>query len=415
MNILLIFGLLLLSGYLLGWLLNRIGLPGIIGFIAIGIAFSPNTNGFIDQDLIEQTMPLMEVCLGFIAFEVGGALKWSKIKQHEKEIINITLMASIFPYIIIVSGIYLFASLIPGLLPFGSLSLLLIALPLGALASPTEPAATIAVIHQYKAKGKVTDTIMGVAALDDVLGILLFSLTIEITSILNGEGGWGLFGPALLTPLYKIFVAILTGIMMGYFLKLIANSFLIRSGGQWIIIIASLIILNYGLSQLLKVDELLASMTMGAVIVNTCKQQNTIFRIIERYTEDLVFLIFFLFSGLILDVSTIPQASILIGLYVLFRTLGKFTGANIGARIAKADPAIQKYTAGGLIPQGGIVIGLVLSIYQRPLFGEVANLLLTTTMGATIVHELIGPIAAKYSLTRSGEIKKHHDTQTNLG
>ena len=414
MNILLIFGLLLLTGYLLGWLLNRIGLPRIIGFIAIGIAFSPNTSGFIDHDLIQQTMPLMEACLGFIAFEVGGALKWSKIKQHKREIINITIMASIFPYIIIVSGIYIFASLIPGLLPFGSLSLLLIALPLGALASPTEPATTIAVIHQYNARGKVTDTIMGVAALDDVLGILLFSLTIEITSILNGEGV-GLFGLALLTPLYKIFVAIFIGIIMAYFLKLIANSFLIKSGGQWIIIIASLIILNYGLSQLLKVDELLASMTMGAVIVNTCKQQSTIFRIIERYTEDLVFLIFFLFSGLTLDVSTLPHATILIGLYVLFRTMGKFSGANIGARIAKADPLIQRYTAGGLIPQGGIVIGLVLSIYQRPIFGDVADLLLTTTMGATIVHELIGPIGAKYSLIKSGEIEKHNKNNTNTG
>ena len=414
MNILLIFGLLLLTGYLLGWLLNKTGLPRIIGFIAIGIAFSPNTNTFIDHDMIEQAMPLMEVCLGFIAFEVGGALKWSKIKQHKREIINITIMASIFPYIIIVSGIYIFASLIPGLLPFSSLTLLLIVLPLGALASPTEPATTIAVIHQYNAKGKVTDTIMGVAALDDVLGILLFSLTIEITSILNG-GEPGLFGNAVLNPLYKIVLAIIIGIVMAYFLKLIANSFLINSGGQWIIIIASLIILNYGMSQLLKVDELLASMTMGAVIVNTCKKQNTIFRIIERYTEDLVFLIFFLFSGLNLNISTIPQATLLIGLYVLFRTLGKYIGANVGARIAGADRTIQKYTAGGLIPQGGIVIGLALSIYQRPIFGDVADLLLTTTMGATIVHELIGPIGAKYSLIKSGEIEKHKSNHANPG
>jgi NhaP-type Na+/H+ or K+/H+ antiporter len=348
----------------------------------------------------------MEVCLGFIAFEVGGALKWSKIKQHKREIINITIMASIFPYLIIVSGIYIIASMIPGLLPFGSLTLLLIALPLGALASPTEPATTIAVIHQYKAKGKVTDTIMGVAALDDVLGILLFSLTIEITSILNG-GEPGLFGNALLNPLYQIVLAIMVGMVMAYFLKLIANSFLITSGGQWIIIIASLILLNYGVSQFLQVDELLASMTMGAVIVNTCKKQQTIFMIIERYTEDLVFLIFFLFSGLNLNIATIPQATLLIGLYVLFRTLGKFIGANVGARIAEADRTIQKYTAGGLLPQGGIVIGLVLSIYQRPVFGDVADLLLTTTMGATIVHELIGPIGAKYSLIKSGEIEKH--------
>jgi Kef-type K+ transport system membrane component KefB len=130
-----------------------------------------------------------------------------------------------------------------------------------------------------------------------------------------------------------------------------------------------------------------------------------IFRILERYTEDLIFLFFFLLSGLHLDIATLPKAAVLIIIFVLLRTAGKYLGANWGSRIVNADPSIRKYTAGGLLPQAGIVIGLVLSIYQKEEFKEISEILLTTIMGATIIHELIGPVSAKSALKKAGEIK----------
>jgi len=404
MDILLTIGLLLTIGYTAGWLLNQIGLPKIIGYIATGIAFSPHTNGLVDVHIIQATHPLMEVCLAFIAFEVGGALKWSKIKEHEKEIISITLLASLFPFILIVAGIFTFGLLFPAIVPLDPLTLLLLASLLGALASPTAPAATLAVIHQYKAKGKVTDTILGVAALDDVLGILLFSLTIAIIFMFTG-GQAGLFGNPILNSLYEVGVALLIGAIIGIIIDPLARFFQVKGEGQWVVIIFSLIIFCAGISKTLQVDVLLASMTMGMVVVNKCNRQKIIFKILERYTEDLIFLFFFLLSGLHLDIMTIPQATVLILIFVSLRTMGKFMGTVAGARIVKADRSIQKYTAGGLLPQAGIVIGLVLSIYQKEQFKDIAEILLTTIMGTTIIYELLGPVAAKYSLLKAGEIK----------
>lgn len=404
MNILLTIGLLLIIGYSAGWLFDKIGLPKIIGYMLTGIVFSPNTVDFIDQNVIETTHPLMEVCLAFIAFEVGGALKWSTIKMHEKEIISITLLASFIPFILITCGIFTFGQVFPAVLPFDSSTLLLLALLLGALAIPTAPAGTLAVIHQYKAKGKVTDTILGVVALDDVLGILLFSLTIAVFFIFT-EGYLGLFGNPVVNSLYQIMAAILIGVTMGVSIDPIVKFLKINGDGQWVVVVFSLIILCVGISKALQVDELLSSMTMGIIVVNKCKQQKVIFRIIERYTEDLIFLFFFLLSGLHLDISTLLQATILIFIYVLLRTAGKFIGASVGARISRADLAIRKYTAGGMLPQAGVVIGLVLSIYQKEEFSELSQILLTTVMGATIINELIGPIATKYSLTKAGEIE----------
>ena len=412
MNILLSIGLMLIIGYTAGWLLNKIGLPKIIGYIATGIAFSPNTTHFVEPHIIEATQPLMEVCLAFIAFEVGGALKWSKIKKHKKEIISITVLASFFPFLLISAGIFAFGLLFPVTLPFEPSTLLLLALLLGALASPTEPAATLAVMHQYKAKGKVTDTILSVAALDDVLGILIFSLTIAVIFMFTG-GQTGLFGNPALNSLYEIGVALMIGTILGLVIESLARIMPTKGEGQWIVVIFSLIIFCLGISKTLQVDVLLSSMTMGMIVVNKCREQKVIFRILERYTEELIFLFFFLLSGLYLDISTILDATVLIFIFVLLRAAGKFIGTYSGGRLVKADRAIRKYTAGGLLPQGGIVIGLVLSIYQKEQFKDISEILLTTVLGTMVIHELIGPIAAKYSLMKAGEIKNTKKAKNN--
>ena len=240
----------------------------------------------------------------------------------------------------------------------------------------------------------------------------MFSLTIAVIFMITGRGQSGLFGNPVLNSLYEIGGALLIGAIIGIIINPIARFIQIKGEGQWIVILLSLIIFCVGIAKALQVDVLLSSMTMGVVLVNKSKQQIMIFRILERYTEDFIFLFFFLLSGLHLDISAIPQATALIFIFVLFRVVGKFMGTIIGARMVKADRSIQKYTAGGLLTQAGIVIGLVLSIYQKEEFKEVSEILLATIMGATVIHELIGPIAAKYSLMKAGEIKNTEHNKT---
>jgi Kef-type K+ transport system membrane component KefB len=402
MNILLDIGLLLILGYASGWLLNKIGLPKIVGYILVGVALSPDTYDVIGHESVETTEPLMAVCLAFIAFEVGGSLKWSRLKKHGDEIVKITIFASLLPFILISLAIFAFGFFFPERLPFGTMGNLSLALLLGILASPTAPAATLAVIHQYKAKGKVTDTILGVVALDDALGIIMFSIVLSVLSMINGVQGF--IGSSLMHSAYEISVSVLLGVIMALVMKFSAKIFQIKNDGQWIVIIASLLILCVGISKLLGVGELLACMTMGMMTANKNSHYLKIFKVIEQYTEEFVFLIFFLLSGLHLNISTIPQTSYLIGIFVVFRIAGKYLGASVGARMAKGDVAIRKYTAGGLLPQAGIVIGLVLSIYGNEEFKEISEILLATIMGTTVINELIGPVITKYSLRKAGEI-----------
>jgi len=402
MNILLVIGLLLIVGYSLGFLADKAGLPKIIGYIAAGILFSPHTFGFLESGMVTKTEPLIDISLAFIAFEVGGSLKWNKLKNYGSTLTRILLLESLTPFFLVLIIIGGGGFLLPGLFPIDSHWVLIMALLIAPLASPTDPSATIAVMHQYKAKGRVSDTIMEVAALDDAMGVFLFSISVTVASIIAGNSDVGI-GSSLYQAFYKIFGAIITGGVLGWLTGLISRLFNVKNEGQWIVILAAFIILTFGVSNLLDLDELLAAMAMGAFIANFNKQSNQIFNIIERYTEELIFLLFFILSGLHLDITSIPAAGFLIVVFVILRITGKYFGSRFGAAWGGAPKKVQKYTAGGLIPQGGIVIGLALLISKNPDFSEISDTLLAVVMGSAIFHEIIGPITAIRALKKAGE------------
>ncbi|SHJ10315.1 transporter, CPA2 family [Tangfeifania diversioriginum] len=402
MNILLAIGLLLIIGYSLGFLADKVGLPRIIGYIATGILFSPHTFSFLEAGMVTKTEPLIDVSLAFIAFEVGGSLKWSKLKNYGSTLSRILLLESLTPFLLVLVLLGSAGFLFSELFSLSSQWVVVLALLIAPLASPTDPSATIAVMHQYNAKGDVSDTIMEVAALDDAMGVFLFSISVTVAAIVAGNSDASI-GDSLFHALYKILGAIITGGILGWLTGLISKFFNIESEGQWIVLLSAFIILTFGISTLLGLDELLAAMAAGAFIANFNKQSKFLFKIIERYTEDLIFLFFFILSGLHLDITAIPAAAFLIAVFVVLRISGKYFGSRVGAAWANAPKNIRKYTAGGLIPQGGIVIGLALLISKNPDFSQISDTLLAVVMGSAIFHEIIGPLTAVRALKKAGE------------
>jgi NhaP-type Na+/H+ or K+/H+ antiporter len=407
MNILLVIGLLLIVGYSLGFLSDKAGLPKIIGYIATGIFFSPHNFGFLETGMIAKTEPLIDVSLAFIAFEVGGSLKWDKLNNYGSTLARIFFLESLLPFFLVLAILGSAGYIFPELFSMESRWLLVLALLIAPLASPTDPSATIAVMHQYKAKGKVSDTIIEVAALDDAMGVFLFSISVTIAATIAGSNSASI-GDSVLNALYKIVGAIITGAALGWFTGVISKFFNIKNEGQWIVVLCAFIILTFGVSNLLALDELLAAMAMGAFITNFNKQSEFLFKLIERYTEDLIFLFFFILSGLHLNLAAIPSAAFLIAAFVVLRISGKYFGSRLGAAWAQAPKKVQRYTAGGLIPQGGIVIGLALLISKNPDFSEISNTFLAVVMGSAIFHEIIGPLTAIHSLKKAGEVQSEN-------
>ena len=279
------------------------------------------------------------------------------------------------------------------------------ALLLGSIGAPTDPSATLAVQHQYNAKGEVSNAMMEVAAFDDALGIINFSVAIVIASIFITNGKFSVYN-SLVIPCITIFGSVVLGVIFGFVFNKVSKIIQRETEGALIVVVLASLLLCYGLAGILKVDELFAIMTFGVIVVNFNPNRDKIFNMLQRYTDELVFVVFFTLSGMFLDIRVLPKCIGLIVLFVIFRILGKVFGTMFGSYVGKASPMVSKFTAGGLIPQGGIVVGLALKASQMPAFSEISSIVINVIIGSTIIFEFIGPIIAKRFLIWAGEINK---------
>ncbi len=403
MEPILIIGIIMLCGFVFGEFCARFGLPKVTGYILAGIILNPNLTHIIPKHFIEHTALVTNISLSFITFSVGGTLFFPKIRSLGKPIILITLFEAEFAFFIVA---IVFALLGPFIVSHSQLTLSSFFIPLSlliaSLASPTDPSATLAIEHQYHAEGEVASTIMGVAVFDDILGIINYSLAVALSGIFIIHQP---LGPhSIAQPFFSILGAIFLGCITGMILNFLTKIIYREREGVLITLIISLLALSYGLAKIIGIDELLSTMTMGVIVVNYNEKQNRIFQILERYTEELIFVLFFTISAMHLDFTVLTANYLLILVFVVFRSVGKFSGTLIGGKISKSSIKIQKYTAGGLIPQGGIVIGLALAIKQKPAFDSISGIIINIIIGATIIHEILGPIISKFALEKAGEI-----------
>lgn len=397
-------GFLIIIGYIFGELADKIKLPKISGYILAGIALNPELFGALPEDFVIESDGLLSVTLSVIVFCIGGTLSLKKIKETGKTLISLTIFESLFAFLFVFVLVFL---CLHYFLPV-SLSLsgsIAISLVLASLAAPTDPSATIAVIHEYKAKGKVSSSMLGISAFDDVTGTIIYTFTIAFSSSILGESRFET-SYVFLELIKNIGGSILIGTVLGYCFKIITDVFGKDSEGSLVVVVMGMILLSFGISKLFGFEPILTSMSLGAMVVNTNRFSEKIFGLLERYTDELIFVIFFSLSGLHLQLSSIGGSLAIIFIYVLSRMAGKFTGVYIGASILKTDLAIKKYTAWGLFPQGGIVIGLVLLLKDKSAFSEYSSTIIGIVIGAALIHEILGPVVSKIALINAGDIKK---------
>ncbi|MCB2221663.1 MAG: cation:proton antiporter [Bacteroidetes bacterium] len=403
MNIFFQIGVLLITGMILGGLAEKLRLPKISGYIIAGIVLHPQVTGFIQPGFIRQTEPLINIALAFITFSIGGTLSFERIRRTGKVILTITLFESIFAYLFVFIVMLVTLRIINPHAESWS-ALVVMSLVLGSLAAPTDPSATLAVTQEYKAKGDVSSAILGVAAFDDIMGILLYTLTLSFAGVYLGADGAGM-GNSFMELGIEIGGALLTGVIFGFLFNRISLIFKKETEGALIVIVLSMISLCYGTAVWLGFDELLGTMAMGMIVVNFHPLQQRVFSIIERYTDELVFVVFFTLSGLHLQFTALSGSLVFIAFFVVARALGKYSGTGLASRMTHATENVRKYTAGGLFPQGGIVIGLALLLAKQEEMANFSSFVISIVIGAAIIHELIGPIFARMSLSKAGEIK----------
>jgi len=396
----------LFVGFALGQEFKRLKFPKIVGYIIAGVLLNPHLCHFVPANITAQTDIVENIAIAFIAFAVGGTIVFSEIKKLGKGIIYITLFEAEVTFLFIAGGLLLVVPFIPSFSGTGWVTTFIpISLILGCLGSPTDPSVALAVTHEYSAKGEVTSTMLSVAAFDDVLGIINFSVAVVIAKAMILQTSFNAYA-TLLTPFLIIVGSFIFGTVMGVIFNTITKRVKEITEGTVFVLILSFLTLCWGVAAFIHVEEILSIMIMAIIVVNFNPHAKKIFSMLEKYFEEIIFLIFFTLSGMHLSFSGAWVAVILLVFFIIFRIAGKFVGVALGGKVANASPKIRKYTSSALIPFGGIVIGLALMLHQDPAFSKISTFIINTVVGATIVNELIGPIFVKKALKESGEMNK---------
>lgn len=383
--------LMLFLGFCMTRITKQLRLPNVTAYILTGILIGPYCLNLIPQNFIQGSDFLADIALAFIAFSVGEFFKLSTLKKNGLKSAVITLFEA------------LMASLTVFIMTYFILHLnMAFSIVLAALASATAPASTIMTIRQTGAHGDFVDTLLQVVAMDDVVGLVAYSVAISVAvSSLSGASSGNIFETMLLPILTNLFALVLGG-SFAFLMKMLISAK--RSTDNRLIISVSILFLFCGICAVLDVSPLLGCMAMGMVYINITEDDKLFKQL--NYFNPPILLLFFVRSGVSFNLGILTGSGSLVGnvsvltvgiLYFITRIIGKYTGAFLGCLITGKSAEVRNYLGLALIPQAGVAIGLA-SLCVRSLGNDVGVSLQTIILASSVLYELIGPGCAKLAL-----------------
>ncbi len=400
LNILFLLGLVIFGGTIGGRLFQKLKIPQVVGYIIIGIVLGQTGLNIVHERIIEIFRPFNYFALGLIGFMVGGELKKEVFARYGRQFLYILLSEGLTAFLFVSVFVFILAQFF-----IHNISLVLaLSLLLGAIASATAPAATTDVLWEYRSRGPLTTTVLGIVALDDGLSLFLYAIVSSIALGLTGNGGADLL-ESIFLPLYQIFGALGVGVFCGFLLSKIIQ----RYGEEDRILTFSIgmVLLVLGLALLLDVDILLAAMGLGVMITNiNPRKSKQVFGLVARVTPP-IYVLFFVLFGAKLNIRHITIPILLIAIaYLIGRTGGKSLGAMFGARVSRADKSVQRYLPLCLFSQAGVAIGLSIFAAQR-FPGKIGNVIVAVITTTTFVVQVIGPLMTRLAVIKAREAWKN--------
>ena len=413
MNILLSVSVALLAGLLMTRAFKPLKLPSVTAYLIAGVLIGPYCVGqlgiagfgFTNFESVEVLSLVSEVALGFIAFSIGNEFRAEDIKKIGKQALIIGIFQAIVATLFVDLALYGLHLLMPEKITLSQV------ITLGAIATATAPAATLMVVRQYKAKGPLTKLLLPIVALDDAVGLIVFAVSFGIAKTLST--GTVDAVSILVNPLVEIICSLTLGAIMGAILTWLEKLF--NSNTNRLNMTIAFVFLTVSLSMMefhigpvhIHFSSLLVCMMLGTVFCNMCPLSHDLMEKSDKWTSPL-FALFFAISGaeLRLDVF-LDWAIVVIGLvYILFRSLGKYSGTFVSAKATKCSPEICKYLGITLLPQAGVALGMCATAMQLGTEGE---LIRNITLFAVLIYELVGPLMTKEALKAAGEIQPMSD------
>ena len=383
--------LMLICGFAATRVTKRLRLPNVTAYIVAGILIGPYCLNLVPGNVIDGMDFIADIALAFIAFSTGEFFKFDTLKKSGAKVMVITVFEAIL------------ASVLVFIITFFVLGLELnFSIVLAALASATAPASTVMTIRQTHAKGDFVDTLLQVVALDDVVGLVAYSIAISV-ALASATGAF--HAGAVLKPLAVNALVLLLGGGFGFFLKLLLHK---RSTDNRLIVSIALLFAFCGICAMLDVSPLLGCMSMGMVYINLTDDKRLFQQL--NYFSPPILLLFFVRSGLSFNLGALTDTLgasgsvplLLVGiLYFAGRIVGKYAGAYLGALAVGKSKGVRNYLGLALIPQAGVAIGLA-AMGARTLGGEMGEMLQTIILASSVLYELVGPGCSKLALFLSG-------------
>ena len=376
----------LVAGLLLGpFLLGRLNIPGL---------------GFQTLEQVEHLSIVTQTALGFIAFTIGNEFRMAQLKTMGRSAITIGILQAVVTTVLVDIVLILLHLMFPTVISIPC------AITLGAIASATAPAATLMVVRQYKAEGPMTRLLMLVVAIDDAVGLVLFSVSFGVASALS-DGHVSILA-VVVEPIVEIILSLGLGALMGLLLNWVEQFFHSRS--KRLTISVAFVLLTVGLSSVTfhigpvhcGFSLLLVCMMTGTIFCNICSTSLELMERVDGWVMPLNVL-FFVISGAELDLNVLANpVTILVGvIYILARSAGKYFGSAISCRMTRQSKPITDNLGITLLPQAGVALGMALTAATLTDGALTRNVVLF----AVLIYELVGPALTKRSLLAVGEIQ----------
>lgn len=403
------------AGLIMSRFAKPLGLPSVTAYLIAGILIGPyclgsfgiEGMGFISHENVKEFEIISNVALGFIAFAIGNEFRLSQLKK----VGGTATFIGIFQALI--ATLFVDAALIGLHFILGEEKLpLSMAITLGAVAAATAPAATLMVVRQYKAKGKLTDLLLPIVAIDDAVGLIIFAISFGIAKAV--EHGEFSMKAIILEPVIEIVCSLALGAIMGILFSVFERFF--SSNSKRLCLSVTCVIFTVALSMVkfeiggihVGFSALLVCMMLGTIFCNVCDFSAEIMEKTDKWTVPL-FALFFVLSGAELELSVFTDLAIVgIGVaYIFSRSLGKYLGSFGSAKLMKCDKKTTKYLGITLLPQAGVALGMSVTAME---LGEVGEMIRNIVLFSVLIYELFGPVMTKWALTKAGNIepKPHH-------
>ena len=385
----------LVAGVLIGpYFLGRLNVPGI---------------GFISGGDVNQYALISNVALGFIAFAIGNEFRLSQLKNTGRQAMIVGISEGLVASLAVNIAMFVLHMILGDKLPIST------AITLGAIATATAPAATLMVVRQYKAKGKLTDILLPVVALDDAVALMVFAVSFGVAQALK-DGAFNVTS-ILVEPLLEIVLSLVVGAFMGWLLTQLETLF--NSNSNRLSLTIAFVFLTVAVSMAefdvgsihIQFSSLLVCMMLGTIFCNICPLSEDLMEKSDRWTAPL-FALFFVISGAGLELSVFSDISIVIigVVYIVCRCIGKYIGAFLSSSAAGCDPTVRKYLGITLFPQAGVALGMCITAAAK--FGEEGAMIRNIILFSVLVYELVGPSMTKWALGKSGDIRpKSHEVE----